>query len=131
MQLALDIAHPEIEEAPQDREFRRNVQMLPDETLHQVRMVGQMIEDLRRRHPVALQLQPQIAHRRITPLVATKTVNECRSYRLTTQQKINDVNGLAAWTRECCQRLRRWRSARGRPARWPRRRAGRCRGDGP
>src|SRR6266851_2856304 len=119
MQLALDVARPEVEEAPQDREFRRNVQMLPDEALQEGWVVGQMIEDLRRRHPVALQLQPQITHRRFTPLVATETVNECQCYRVTTQEKINDVIGLAAWHRECCQPLKRWRRiSRSRSSSW-------------
>jgi hypothetical protein len=64
VQLALDVPHPEVEEAAQYGEVRLDVEMLPDEGLEQMGMIGQMVEDLCRGHPIAPQLQPQLTHRR-------------------------------------------------------------------
>src|SRR5258708_15106943 len=55
MQLALDVAGPEVEETTQHRKLRRDVQMLPNEALQQTGMVRQMIEDLCRCPPVPSQ----------------------------------------------------------------------------
>src|SRR6266436_773478 len=62
MQLALDIADPEFEEAAENRILRRQVHVLPDEALQQARMIRQVIEDFRRGQAIVDELQAQIAH---------------------------------------------------------------------
>ena len=56
MQLALDVLFPEGEEALQLGIARRDIELLPDEALDQVRVVGQVVEDLGRGQPVSLKL---------------------------------------------------------------------------
>jgi len=62
MQSALDVVRPEIQESPQDREIRREVELLPDIALKQARMIRQVIENLGRREPVAFELQAKMRH---------------------------------------------------------------------
>ena len=57
VQLALNAVAPEFEKALQFRVIRRQVEFLPDEALQQGRMVGEMIDDLRRGEPVPFELQ--------------------------------------------------------------------------
>src|SRR5262245_37802801 len=62
VELALEAAAPELEEPVQDREVRRQVVVLPRIALQQAGMVGEIIEDLRRRQPVAAELRYQAGH---------------------------------------------------------------------
>jgi len=62
MQPAVDVVAPEIEEALQLRIARRQVQLLPQEGLQQPRVIGQVVQDLRRGQAVALQLTFEIGH---------------------------------------------------------------------
>ncbi len=57
MQRPVDLAPPEIEKMMQHRKLRRKIIFLPDEKLKQVRMIGQMLEQFRRRQAIAGQLQ--------------------------------------------------------------------------
>jgi hypothetical protein len=53
----VDLAPPEVQEALDPGEVRRLVERLPQELLQQGRMVGHVIDDLRRGQAVASQLQ--------------------------------------------------------------------------
>src|SRR6266478_3717099 len=62
MQLALDVAAPEFEEALEFGIIGRQVEFLPDKALQQGGMVRQVIDDLRGRQPVPLKLQLVSGH---------------------------------------------------------------------
>jgi hypothetical protein len=51
MELAFDIVAPEIEEPAQFGKIRSEVKLLPDEALQEVRVIGEMVDDLRGRQP--------------------------------------------------------------------------------
>src|SRR5260370_18490702 len=57
---ALDMAAPKIEKPAQLGEVRRGIQVLPDENLQQVRMVGEGISYLRGPHPAVPKLLPSV-----------------------------------------------------------------------
>src|SRR4051812_4208060 len=75
MQLALDVVAPEFEEFAQLGKIGSQVEFLPDEALQQRGMVRQLIEDLGRGEPVALQLQLVKRHVRIL-IVTVRLHNE-------------------------------------------------------
>ena len=54
---------PEMQELAQSRKARREIEFLPDEALQHRGMIGQAIENFRRRQPVTPQLNRKIAHR--------------------------------------------------------------------
>lgn len=62
VQLPLDIAAPELEKPAQLGEVRGGIELLPDETLQQVGMIGKVIDDLRGRQPTFAKLWLQVAH---------------------------------------------------------------------
>ncbi len=62
MDLAVDVALPEGEEARQLGIARGEVHELPDECLQEVRVVRHMIQDLRRREAVSGKLNCKIRH---------------------------------------------------------------------
>ena len=57
MQRPVDFPVPELDEMIEHRKIRREVIILPDEKLQQMRMIGQVVEDLRRRQTVAGKLE--------------------------------------------------------------------------
>src|SRR3546814_12018328 len=61
MQLALDLAGPEVQEPAQYRKVGRAVEMLPDEALQQVGVVGHVIENLGSGQPIARKLASQFS----------------------------------------------------------------------
>src|SRR5690606_29083623 len=67
MKRPVNFLAPEIDEAVQSRKLRRDVVMLPDECLQQMRMVRKMIEDLRRGKAVAHQHQFRFPGAHISP----------------------------------------------------------------
>src|SRR5262245_57051330 len=52
VELPLDAAAPELEKPAQLGEVRGDVELLPDETLQQVGMIGEMVDDLRGCQPI-------------------------------------------------------------------------------
>src|ERR1700683_875072 len=78
MEFSLDSADPEIEEAPQRREIRRQVHLLPDEALYYMGMVRQMIKNLRRGEAGGQDWQRLGSHRRDLRMQAV-TPKECTS----------------------------------------------------
>jgi len=56
MELTLQIAAPEFEKPAQFGEIGGKVELLPDKALQQIRMIRQMVDDLRRRQPIIAQL---------------------------------------------------------------------------
>src|SRR5690606_25031351 len=73
MQLAVQLAAPEIEEPAQDREVGGQIEILPDIALQEARIVGHVVEDLRGRQTIILELLPEIAFH-IHPSVPGRTV---------------------------------------------------------
>src|SRR5215472_1225964 len=69
MELALDIAAPKFEKAAQLGKIRRTVELLPDEALQQIGVIGKMIDDLRRGQPVLGGFRLRLAHL-ASPLIA-------------------------------------------------------------
>ena len=59
---ALDMAAPKLEKPTQLGKVRRGIELLPDETLQQVGMIGKVIDDLRGRQPTFAKLWLQVAH---------------------------------------------------------------------
>ena len=57
MQRSIDFPFPEVDEIVECRKFRRQIILLPDEQLQQMRMIRQMIIDLGGGQPIAGQLQ--------------------------------------------------------------------------
>src|SRR5437660_11003120 len=62
MQLALDVAAPELEESVEFGKFGGEVEFLPDEGLEQRRVVRQAVNDLGRRQPIAPGLELEEGH---------------------------------------------------------------------
>src|SRR6266436_8731601 len=62
MELPLDIAAPKLEKPAQLGKVRGDIELLPDETLQQVGMIGKVVYDLRGRQPVVAELRLQVAH---------------------------------------------------------------------
>src|ERR1700726_3247087 len=62
MELALDVAAPEVEEPAQLGKFRGEIELLPDEALQQVGMIGKMVDDLCRGQPILTDFPLGIAH---------------------------------------------------------------------
>ena len=62
MQLAVQAAVPEIQEAAQDRVFGGQIIVLPRIALQQAGVIGQAIEDLGGGQAVAVKLTDQIGH---------------------------------------------------------------------
>ena len=52
MQLAVDVAAPEIEKPAQLGKIRGEIELLPDEALQQIGMVGQVVDDLGSGQPI-------------------------------------------------------------------------------
>ena len=62
VQLALDMAAPELEKPAQFGEIRRDIELLPNEALQQVGMIGKVVDDLSGRQPTFARLGLQVAH---------------------------------------------------------------------
>ena len=62
VELALDIAAPKLEKPAKLGEVRRGIELLPDETLQQVGMIGKVVDDLRGRQPTFAKLWLKVAH---------------------------------------------------------------------
>ena len=62
VELALDIAAPKLEKPAQFGKIRRDIELLPDETLQQVGMIGKVVDDLRGRQPTFAKLWLQDTH---------------------------------------------------------------------
>src|SRR5271169_4260175 len=62
VELALNVASPEFQEPAQFGEIRSDIELLPDEALQQVGMIGQMIDDLRRRQAIIAKALLVVAH---------------------------------------------------------------------
>ena len=107
MQLALEIAVPEIEELREVREAGGEIEILPDVGLQEVLVVGHPVEDLGRGDAVVIEL-------------SNKTLIHCHSLtrrqfensyapRFWFQQNSFHINGLAACMGDCCQFMLRLR----------------------
>jgi hypothetical protein len=59
MELALDVALPKGEEATQLWKLRRQIEMLPNKALNEMRVIRQVVKDFGRRQAIALQLTLQ------------------------------------------------------------------------
>jgi hypothetical protein len=62
MEFALDVVAPEIEKPAQLGKIRGKIELLPDEALQQVGMIGKMVDDLRGSQPILAKWWPGIAH---------------------------------------------------------------------
>jgi hypothetical protein len=62
VQLAFDVAAPEIEEAVQHRKIRCEIHVLPDEALQDARVIGKVIKNFCRGQAIVAKLQMQVAH---------------------------------------------------------------------
>ena len=62
MELALDIAAPKVEKAAQLGKIGRAVELLPDEALQQIGVIGKVIDDLRCGQPVLGGFRLRLAH---------------------------------------------------------------------
>ena len=60
VQLAFDVAAPEIEEPVQHRKIRCEIHVLPDEALQDARVIGQAINNLCRGQVIVAKLQTQV-----------------------------------------------------------------------
>ena len=56
VQLALDMAAPKLEKPAQLGKVRGDIELLPDETLQQVGVIGEVVDDLRGRQPAFAEL---------------------------------------------------------------------------
>src|SRR5690242_4950021 len=107
MELPLDVVRPEVEETAQHGIVRRHVEMLPDEALQHVRMIRHVIEDLRRGHAVAVQLQAKVTHQQMSPCSRHIPSTSVQSRSASIKKKLMPIKGLAACLRDCCQ-IRWW-----------------------
>ena len=64
VKLALDILAPKLEKAAQLGKIRSDIELLPDEALQQVGVIGQMVDDLRGRQSIIAQHLLMVAHLR-------------------------------------------------------------------
>ena len=64
VQFPFDIAAPVFKKAPQLREVRRDIELLPDEALQEVGMIRHVIDDLRGRQPIIAQRLLVVVHLR-------------------------------------------------------------------
>src|SRR5205823_13658057 len=62
VQPPLDVPAPKLKKPAQLREMWRGIELLPDETLQQVGMIGKVVDDLRGRQPTLAKLRLQLAH---------------------------------------------------------------------
>lgn len=62
MKFSLQRALPKVQELVQHRKFGCHVEFLPNECLEQARVVGHVVEDLRRGQTVAFEHQVELAH---------------------------------------------------------------------
>jgi hypothetical protein len=63
VKLAFDILAPEIEKPAQLGEIRGKVELLPDEALQQVWVIGQVVDNLSCGQPILTKLRAALAHR--------------------------------------------------------------------
>src|SRR5271166_1818134 len=102
MERTLDVADPEIKKPPQGGIFRGRIEMLPDEALKPVGIIGQMVDDLRCRQPIFAALQCEVAHR-CSPTVCPIRPARVPPEVLLGNEKMRDTSSLAASIRGCCQ----------------------------
>ena len=62
MKLALDVAAPEFQEAPELGKVRSEVELLPDKALQQVGVVRHPVDDLRRGQPILTKAGNGVGH---------------------------------------------------------------------
>jgi hypothetical protein len=62
MELALDMATPKLEKPAQLGKVGGDIELLPDETLQQVGVIGEVVDDLRGRQPAFAELWLQVTH---------------------------------------------------------------------
>ena len=108
MELTFQIAAPEFEKPVQFGEIGGKVELLPDKALQQIRMIRQMVNDLRRRQPIIAQLAVfLVAHFRALVRLIHCSITSIGDKALRDNQKIKQNKWLeAAWQR-CCHRRRR------------------------
>src|ERR1044072_282802 len=102
MQLAFEVAFPEIEELGEVGETRRQIQVLPDVALQDVLVIGHPVEDFGGRDAIVIELRnetPVHSSRSLTPDALGH--NHAPSTR--NQQKSFHIKELAALTADCCQ----------------------------
>src|SRR3984893_7795306 len=102
MELALDVAAPEVEEPAQLGEFRGKIELLPDEALQQVGMIGKMVDDLCRGQPILTDFRLGVVHIASPPgslSLSTRMPPRARAGN----KKTSINNSLAAYSRGCCQ----------------------------
>src|SRR6516162_988818 len=102
MELAFNILPPEIEKPAQFGKIRSQVELLPDEALQQVRVIGEMVDDLRGRQPIMTKFWDGIGHIGYS----SNSLSLTGSMTLRTppcNKKANYNNILAAYKQECCQ----------------------------
>jgi len=122
VQLAIQRAFPESQKLVQHRKLRCDVQILPDETLQQPRVVGQMIQDFGGGEAIAVQLQCQ-AHSMspslgekppempsyVLPVLRPASDERVRNHGALVMmwaiEKCNINRALALFVSECCQPL--------------------------
>jgi gamma-glutamylcysteine synthetase len=87
----------------QDREFRCEIELLPDVALQQIRVIRQVIQDLGRRQPIVAKLQAQVAHQstslcQIGGGLRCRSVNNADSMSAPNQEYfMNEIIPLAAF----------------------------------
>src|SRR4029077_19247721 len=62
VELAIDMAAPKLEKPAQLGKVGSDIELLPDETLQQVGMIGKVVDDLRGRQPTFAKLWLQVVH---------------------------------------------------------------------
>ena len=62
VELSFDISAPKLEKPAELGKVRGDIELLPDETLQQVGMIGKVVDDLRGRQPTFAKLWLQVAH---------------------------------------------------------------------
>ena len=71
MKLPFDVAAPKIEKPARLRKIRGKVELLPDEALQQVGVIGEMLDDLRRSQPILPEFGFGVGHMR-SPRIRTR-----------------------------------------------------------
>src|SRR6516162_180709 len=105
MEFALDVVAPEIKKPAQLGKIRGKIELLPDEALQQIGMIGKMVDDLRGGQPILAKSWPGIAHIGSPPL-RSRQVKRMPVRSRYCNKKANYNNLLAADPRDCCQPAR-------------------------
>jgi hypothetical protein len=93
VQLTLEIAAPELQKAVQFGKVRGNIKLLPDIALQQIRVIRQMVDDLRGRQPPVAYRLPVVAHLRAPVPFVYRVQQACTfDYSLTIKNRVETID---------------------------------------